>query len=85
MAIELRLPSPEDYPNDPVGYATAIFDAQAEYRRKCFAAIDSVPQLRSERPVSMTPPAPTIHDYLVQHPSLLKRYREIGPMALLEI
>lgn len=84
-AIELVLPSESDYPNDPLGFATAVIKAQCDYRAAIFQAIDRRPMLRTESAVSMTPPAPTIHDYLAQHPSLLKRYREIGPLALLEI
>lgn len=89
MAIELRIPDPSDYPNDPLGYATAIIDAQIEYRRACFAAIDKLSQragTKFERPqTTQVKYERTIHDYLCEHPEILKRYKQIGPLALLEL
>lgn len=84
--IEMRMPSPEDYPNDPLGYVTAIFDAQEQYRKDCFAAIDRCMSTSGTRREPSQPKFErTIHDYLQDHPELLKRYKQIGPLALLEI
>ena len=82
--IELVLPNPESFSN-PLEYAQAIIEAQLNYRKACFAAIDRVPTLRSEHAKQDYKFQRTVHDYLAEHPALLERYKEIGPMALLEL
>lgn len=88
MAIEYLQPIRSEYDSE-VEYATALLDSVRIYKQKMFQAIDrssvrsnGTLRIEAHKPQA---PKPTIHDYLLQHPSLLTRYREIGPLALLEL
>lgn len=90
MAIEYKQPIASEY-DSPVEYATALLDSVREYRKQMFAAINrsairdnKTIRVESHRSANSAP-KPTIHDYLIQHPALLRRYKEIGPLALLEL
>lgn len=84
MPIELKMPDPKDY-DSPVKYCEAFIAAQEEYRKACFRAIDRRPTLTTERAKKDYRQHRTIADYLSEHPNLIKRYKEIGAMALLEL
>lgn len=89
MAIEYFQPIRSEYDSE-IEYATALLDSVRDYKQKMFAAIDRSSvrgngTLRVEAHKAQGAPKPTIYDYLAQHPSLLRRYREIGPLALLEL
>lgn len=88
MVIEYLQPIRSEYDSE-VEYATALLDSVRIYKQKMFQAIDrssvrsnGTLRIEAHKPQA---PKPTIHDYLLQHPSLLTRYREIGPLALLEL
>lgn len=88
MAIEYLQPIRSEYDSE-IEYATALLDSVRIYKQKMFQAIDrssvrsnGTLRIEAHKPQA---PKPTIHDYLLQHPSLLTRYREIGPLALLEL
>jgi hypothetical protein len=91
MPIEYRQPIESEY-DSPTEYATALLDSVREYKQAMFKAIDrsavrgnNTIRVEAAKPTARYARDITIHDYLATHPALLKRYREIGPLALLEL
>ena len=91
MPIEYKQPIASEY-DSPVEYATALLDSVTEYRKACFRAIDrsvihgqSSIRVEAHKSKASATRYNTIHDFLSDRPALLRRYKEIGPLALLEL
>lgn len=85
MRLEYREPHRSDYATE-TEWCEACINATLEYQRATFRAIDSAilpAKMRTEKP--RVAEKSTVHDYLQAHPVLLRRYKEIGPLALLEL
>lgn len=90
MQIERLQPKREYYESEG-DYLSACLQAELDYRSAIFRHIDRLGGIQTNPTSTKSAEeikrvgTQTINDYLSEHPNMLKRYKEIGPLALLEL